>query len=113
MTLSKIVIGGHTNNNLRYADDMSVLAESEEKLQKAVDQVKKKSDKMGLKMNVKTTKTMLVSRDHEKDVRNSIEWHVCIKGNGHILEQVKKKVKYILQWIKADGQWDLEVKTRI
>ena len=106
------VIGGHNVNNLRYADDTALLAESEEELQKVVDQVKKNSEKMGLKMNVKKTKTMLVSRDHEKDRRNGVDRHVCIKVNGQILEQVKK-FKYLGQWITEDGRCDLEVKTRI
>ena len=73
------VIGGHNVNNPRYADDTTLLAESEEELQKVVDQVKKNSEKMGLKMNVKKTKTMLVSRDHEKDRWNGVDRHVCIK----------------------------------
>ena len=42
------VIGGHNVNNLRYADDTALLAESEEELQKVVDQVKKNSEKIGL-----------------------------------------------------------------
>ena len=82
------------------------------KKQKVVDQVKKNSEKMGLKMNVKKTKTMLVSRDHEKDRRNGVDRHVCVKVNGQILEQVKK-LKYLGQWITEDGRCDLEVKTKI
>ena len=112
MKIKGCVIGGHNVNNLRYADDTALLAESEEELQKVVDQVKKNSEKMGLKMNVKKTKTMLVSRDHEKDRRNGVDRHVCIKVNGQILEQVKK-FKYLGQWITEDGRCDLEVKTRI
>ena len=66
------MIGGHNANNLRYADDTALLAESEEELQKIVDEVKENGEKMGLKMNVKKTKTMLVSRDHEK---GQTEWY--------------------------------------
>ena len=85
---------------------------SEEELQMVDDQVKKNSEKMGLKMNVKKTKTMLVSRDHEKGRRSGVDWHVCIKVNRQILEQVKK-FKYLGQWITEDRWCDLEVKTRI
>ena len=60
------MIGGHNGNNLRYADYTVLLVESEEELQKIVDEVKKNSEKMRLKMNVKKMKTMHVSRDHEK-----------------------------------------------
>ena len=91
---------------------MGLLTESEEELQKVVDQVKKNSEKMGLKMNIKEMKTMLISTDHEKDRRNGVDQHVCIKVNGQILEKVKK-FKYLGQWITEDGQYDLEVKTRI
>ena len=53
------VIGGHNINNLRYVDNTALLAESEEELQNVVDQVKKNSEKMGLKINAKKMKTML------------------------------------------------------
>ena len=41
--------------------------------------MKENSEKMRLKINVKKTKTMLVRSDHEKDRRNGVERHVCIK----------------------------------
>ena len=88
------------------------MAESEEELQKVVDQVKKNSEKIELKMNVKIPKTMLVSRYHEKDRWNGVDRHVCIKVNGQILEQVKK-FKYLGQWNTEDGWCELEVKARI
>ena len=91
---------------------MLMLVESEEEPQKVADQLKKNSKKMGLKKNNKKAKTMLVSRDHEKDRRNGVDRHVCIKMNGQILEQVKK-FKSMAQWIKENGLCDLEVKTRI
>ena len=70
---------------------MAQLVESEEELQKIVDEVKENSEKLGLNMNVKEKKTMLVSRDHEKDRRNDVERHVYkYKGSGQNLEQVKK-----------------------
>ena len=53
------VVGGENVNNLRYADDTALLAESEEELQNLIDVVKRESENKGLKMNVKKTKTML------------------------------------------------------
>jgi retron-type reverse transcriptase len=49
-------IGGININNLRYADDTALLAETEEDLQKIVDEVAKNSENKGLKMNVKKDK---------------------------------------------------------
>ena len=62
---SGCVVGGDTINNLRYTDDTALLAESEEDLQVLVDAVKEQSERKGLKMNVKKTKTMVVCRDTE------------------------------------------------
>ena len=92
------VVGIHNVNNLMYADDTSLLAESEEQLQAIVDKMKEQSEKMGLKMNAKKTKTMLVSRDHEKNRRMGTHRSVCITVNGQILEQMQK-FKYLGQRI--------------
>ena len=45
-------------NNLRYADDTSVMAESEEELKSLLMKVKEESEKVGLKLNVQKTKIM-------------------------------------------------------
>ena len=47
-----IKIGGHTINNLRYADDTVLLAENETELQQILDTVKTQSERYGLFMNV-------------------------------------------------------------
>ena len=46
------------NNNLRYADDTSLMAESEEKLKSLLMKVKEESEKVGLKLNIQKTKIM-------------------------------------------------------
>ena len=51
-----IKIGGHTINNLRYADDTVLLAENETELQQILDTVKTQSERYGLFMNVKKNK---------------------------------------------------------
>ena len=53
-----IKICGEYINNLRYADDTVLMAESEEELQKLVDAVKEGSLRYGLEMNTKKTKNM-------------------------------------------------------
>ena len=52
------IVGGNINN-LRYADDISLMAESEEELKNLSMKVKKESEKVGLKLNVQKTKIML------------------------------------------------------
>ena len=49
---------GRNINNLRYADDTTLLAESEEELKSLLMKVKEKSEKVGLKLNIQKTKIM-------------------------------------------------------
>ena len=46
------------NNNLRYADNTTLMAESEEELKSLLMKVKEESDKVGLKLNIQKTKIM-------------------------------------------------------
>ena len=54
----EIKIAGRDINNLRYADDTSLLAESEEELKSPLMRVKEESEKAGLKLNIQKTKIM-------------------------------------------------------
>ena len=51
-----IKIGQRYINNLRYADDTTVMAESEEELKSLLMKVKEESEKVGLKLNIQKTK---------------------------------------------------------
>ena len=53
-----IKIAGRNINNLRYADDTSLMAESEEELKILLKKVKEESEKAGLKLNIQETKIM-------------------------------------------------------
>ena len=53
-----IKITGRNINNLRYADDTTLMAESEEELKSLLIKVKEKSEKVGLKLNIQKTKIM-------------------------------------------------------
>ena len=53
-----IKIAGRNINNLRYADDTTLMEESEEELKSLLMQVKEESEKVGLKLNIKKTKIM-------------------------------------------------------
>ena len=57
-TQAGIKIAGRNNNNLRYADDTTLMAESQEELKSLLMKVKEKSKKAGFKLNIKNTKIM-------------------------------------------------------
>ena len=57
-TQAGIKIARRNNNNLRYADEITLMAESEEELKSLLMKVKKKSEKTGLKLNIQKTKVM-------------------------------------------------------
>ena len=54
-----IKIAGRNINNLRYADDTTLMAESEEELKSLLMKVKEKNEKVGLKLNIQKTKIMV------------------------------------------------------
>ena len=57
-TQTRIKIARRNINNLRYADDTTLMAESEEELKSLLMKVKEESDKVGLKLNIQKTKIM-------------------------------------------------------
>ena len=57
-TQTGIKIAGRNLNNLRYADDITLMAESEEELKSLLMEVKEESEKVGLKLNIQKTKIM-------------------------------------------------------
>ena len=56
-----IKIAGRNNNNLRYADDTTLVAETEEELRSLLMLLKEESEKVGLKLNIQKTKIMAFS----------------------------------------------------
>jgi len=60
-TQAGIKIAGRNSNNLRYADDTTLMAESEEELKSLLMKVKVESEKAGLKLNIQKTKIMASS----------------------------------------------------
>ena len=57
-TQAGIKIAGRNINNFRYADDTTLVAESEEELRSLLMKVKEESEKVGLKLNIQKTKIM-------------------------------------------------------
>ena len=60
-TQAGIKIAGRNINNLRYADDTTLMAESEEELKSLLMKMKEESEKAGLKLNIQKTKIMTSS----------------------------------------------------
>jgi hypothetical protein len=100
-----VKINGRIINNLRYADDTVLMAESEQELQELVDEVYYKSNQYGLDMNIQKTKAMIIGKTLDKPA-------IKIQINGRILEQVKSYV-YLGHTITEDGKCDMEIRKRI
>ena len=57
-TQAEIKIAGRSINNLRYADDITLIAENKEELKNLLMKVKEKSERVGLKLNIQKMKIM-------------------------------------------------------
>ena len=62
-----IKVGGRTVTNLRYTDDVALLAESADELQELLNRSQAASRERGLKLNVEKTKVMLISRNSNRE----------------------------------------------
>ena len=98
-------VNGETINNIRYADDTVLIAESETDLQKLLDITVEESDKLGLSLNVKKTECMVVTKKKIIPACNLV-------SNNHTIKQVSK-FKYLGYMITSDGRCTTEVKKRI
>ena len=63
---ARIKIAGRNINNLRYADDTTLMAESEEELKSLLMKVKEENEKVGFKLNIQKTKIMASRSLHGK-----------------------------------------------
>ena len=66
---------GRNINNLRYADDTTLMAESEEELKSLLMKVEVKSEKVGLKLNIQKTKIMASSPTTSWEIDGEISMH--------------------------------------
>ena len=76
-----IKVNGENMNNVRYADDKALIADSETKLQDIVDKIVRKSKKLGLSLNVNKTYCMVISKKNE-----TLKCH--LESNGEIIKRV-------------------------
>jgi len=100
-----VKVGGHNINNLRYADDTVLIADSEEKLQDILQTVTQASENKGLQLNAKKTECMVITKKPTVPTCN-----LTCKG-----EQIKQveKFKYLGCIITTDAKCDTEIKKRI
>ena len=97
-TQAGIKIAGRNINNLRYADDTTLMAESEEELKSLLMKVKEESVKVGLKLN--TQKMKIMASGH------IISWEI----DGETVETVLDFI-FLGSKITADGDCSHEIKT--
>ena len=95
-----IQIARRNINNLRYADDTTLMAESEEELKSLLMKVKEESKKVGLKLNIQKTKIMAVSAINS--------WQT----DGETVETVSDFI-FGGSKITADGDCSHEIKRRL
>ena len=96
-TQAGIKIAGRNMNNLRYADDTTLMAESEEELKSLLMKVKEESEKVGLKLNVQKTKIMASSpitswQIDGETVSDFIFWGSKITADGDCSHEIKRRL---------------------
>ena len=95
-----IKISGRNINNLRYADDTTLMAESEEELKSLLRKVKEESEKVGLKLNMQKTKIMASGP--------ITSWQI----DGETVETVSDFI-FLGSKITADGDFNHKIKRRL
>ena len=97
-TQTAIKIAGRNINNLGYADDTTLMAESEEELKSLLMKVKEGSEKVGLKLNIQKTKIMAsgpstswqIYGETMETVTNFIFWGSKITADGDCSHEIKR-----------------------
>ena len=92
-----IKISRRNSNNLRYADDTTLMAESEEELKSLLMKVKEESEKVGLKLNIQKTKIMAcgpitsweIDGETVETVSDFIFWGSKITADGDFSHEIK------------------------
>ena len=99
-TQAGIKIAGRNINHLRYADDTTLMAESEEELKSLLMKVKEESEKVGLKLHIQRTKIMASGP--------ITSWEI----DGETVETVSNFI-FLGSQITADGDCSHEIKRRL
>ena len=93
-----IKIAGRNINNLRYANDTTLIAESEEELKSLLMKVKEESEKVGLKLSIQKTKIMAsgpitsweIDRETVETVSDFIFWGSKVTADGDCSHEIKR-----------------------
>ena len=112
-----IKIAGRNINNLRYADDTTLMAESEEELKSPLMKVKEESKKVGLKLNIQKMKIMAsgpitsqeIDGETVETVSDFIFWGFKITADGDCSHEIKRR---LLLGRKAMTKLDSILKSR-
>ena len=93
-TQAGIKTAGRNINNLRYADDTTLMAESEEELKGLLMKVKEESEKVGLKLNIQKMKISAITswkidRERVETVSDFILWGSKITADGDCSHEIK------------------------
>ena len=109
-----VKIAGRNISNLRYAYDITLMAESEEELNSLLMKVKEESEKVGLKLNIQKTKIMASGpitswQIDEETVADFIFWGSKITADGDCSHEVKRR---LLHGRKAMTNLDSILKSR-
>ena len=99
-----VSIGERKVSNMRYSDDTALTADSGSELQRIATRVYEAGKELSMKMNMKKTKTMVISK-------KGIVSRVNIELNGQVVEQVSC-FTYLSQTITEDGKCDEEIERR-
>ena len=99
-TQAGIKIAWRNINNLRYADDMTLMVEIEEELKSLLIKVKEESEKVGLKLNIQKTKIMApgpitsweIDGETMETVLDFIFWGSKITANGDCSYEIKRRL---------------------
>ena len=105
-TQAGIKIAGRNIKNLRYADDTTLMAESEEELKSHLIKVKEESEKVGLKLNIQKTKIMASGPITSWE----IDGETVETVSGFVLEGAPKSLQMVTAAMKLKDAYSLEEK---
>ena len=107
-TQAGIKIAGRNINHLRYADDTTLMAESEEELKSLLMKVKEESEKVGLKLNIQKTKIMasgpITSWEIDGEIVETVSDFFFLGGGN------PKSLQMVIEAMKLKDAYSLEEK---
>ena len=124
-TQAVIKIAGRNINNLRYADDTTLIAESEEELKNLLMKVKEESEKFGLKLNIQKTKIMAsgpitswqIDGEKMETAKDFILGGSKITANGYCSHEIQRRLllgrKAMTNLDSMWKSWDITLPTNV